>query len=438
MSHVSRRATICGAAALIASTPLRSQDRAAAVDVVVVGAGAAGLAAAKRLIERGAKIVVLEARDRLGGRVHTDTRLGPAFDAGAQFIHWAERNPWTGIASELGVETKDAWQGGGFAIYRDGRPLSVEERRDRRRASDRLDAAMEAANGPDRSISELVRGQGQAEAEIAANLTLLSLGEEPDRVSATDYGELWDGNDLVVPSGYGALVSRWGSDVPVRLGTPVTAIDWSGPGVVVETSAGAVRARAALVTVPLGVLKAETIAFRPGLTAPIKDALGGLHMGAYTKIALGLDPARLGAADLVYTNDALRRGGTMSFDPRPFGRDLVLAYFGGDFARRLCEAGEAAAVDEARSRFGAVYGSQIARAVTGGVLAGWWTDPFARGGYSIAEPGQAGSRIALRQPVADRLWFAGEASAGGGAMTAGGAFLEGRRAADDVLRVLGP
>lgn len=403
-------------------------------DVVIVGAGAAGIAAARALRDAGISCQVLEARDRVGGRVHTDLRLGESFDAGAQYIHWSETNPWTRIAGDLGVATEDAWSGGSFRFLRDGQPVAPEERARRMGVSDRVDVLMEAAGEPDRSIAEVVAPAGPDARDIVATLTRLSLGEEPDRVSMSDYGELSDGRDLAVPSGYGLLVTRYAEGLPIHLRMPVRRIDWSGRGVAVETASGTIRAKAVIVTVSAGILAAGDIAFAPALPDRIVSAVAGLQMGAYTKAAFRVDRAR--AAGLAYTTDVSREG-TISFDPLPFGRALVVANFGGDYARRLCEAGEVAALDEVRARFRRIFGADIAAALGPGVLAPWWTDPLSRGGYSIAKPGHAGARFALRPPLGDRVWFAGEASAGSGAMTAGGAALEGRRAAAEVIRHLG-
>ena len=121
----------------------------------------------------------------------------------------------------------------------------------------------------------------------------------------------------------------------------------------------------------------------------------------------------------------------------PFGRSLAVANLGGDLARDLCRAGEAAAVALATERLGAVLGEKAKGAVLAGRLAGWWTDPHACGSYAIVAPGHAAARDHLREPVGGRLFFAGEALAGGGAMTVGGATLDGERAARDVLKALG-
>jgi monoamine oxidase len=231
-------------------------------------------------------------------------------------------------------------------------------------------------------------------------------------------------------------VARYGAEIPVRLETPVTAIRWDGPGVAVETPAGTINAGAAIVTAPIGVLKAGHIRFTPGLPERIEGALDGLGMGAYTKIALRLDRARVGQLEATDYFEVLDGVGATSFEFWPFGRDLALAILGGDHARRLCEAGERAAVDFVTERLAAMVGERIRGAVLGGRLAGWWTDPHACGSYSVVRPGHLEARTILREPIANRIWFAGEATAGGGAMTVGGATLDGRRAAEEVARHL--
>ncbi|KMO11465.1 flavin monoamine oxidase family protein, partial [Methylobacterium platani] len=278
----------------------------------------------------------------------------------------------------------------------------------------------------------------EAARAAATGLTRLTLGEEPDRVSCADYDQLWSGDDIWV-DGYGALVAGHYAGLPVRLGTPATMVDWSGPGVAVETPRGTLRAACAILTVPVGVLAAGSLRFTPALPAATAEAVAGLRMGAYTKIGLALDPARLREQDL---RDAVilqsgTPGLTAYLEMQPFGKPLAVLHCGGDGARALCEAGEGAALAAATDHLASVFGTGIRTAVTAGRLAAWWTDPFARGSYSIARPGRLPAREALRVPVADRIFLAGEALAGGGAMTVGGATLDGERAAAAVLRRLG-
>jgi len=430
--NITRRSFVAGAASAAAIHGARAATDA---DIVVVGAGAAGLAAAKQIRAAGHSAIVLEARSRIGGRAFTDTSLGAPFDAGAEYIHWAERNPMRRIADEWGVPLKDDDVGGRFLVLRNGQPLPDAERARRRAGFSDVSRYLTPSGAGDKSFAEAVRGAPEAVADAAAGITRMALGEEPERVSIQDYDQLWAGDDYVVPSGYGALVVRFGADVPVRLETPATHVRWDGAGVTVETPRGALRAKAAIVTVPIGVLKQGDLRFTPELPAETQAALDGLHMGALTKIGLKIDRARFGDLDAVDFFDIGEGGATTSFDFWPHGRDLTVAALGGDHARGLCEAGEQAAIDFVIERLVGALGGRARDAVVAGRLAGWWTDPFARGSYSIADPGHAAAREALRAPVGERLWFAGEATAGGGAMTVGGAYLEGERAAQGALKI---
>jgi monoamine oxidase len=430
---VSRRTLLrAGLALPFLARPAAATD----IDVAVIGAGAAGLAAAKALIAAGRTVTILEARDRVGGRVHTDASLGTAFEAGAQYIHWAERNPWKTIADEMGVPLLTERSNGPTQVFVDGARLTDEQRSRRSSGFGRIWSLLPAAGGPDLSFADIARDKPIEVAEAAAGLTRFTFGEEPDRVSVADYHQLWSGDDLLVSGGYGALVQRFAAGLPVQLSTPVSAIRWGGPRVEIDTQRGTISAGRAIVTVPLGVLASGAIRFAPDLPASFQEAVAGLGMGAYTKIALRVDRERLDSRESRDLIEVGSGGRAMSYELFPGGSDLVLAVLGGDHARALCEAGERAALDYATERLSAMVGSSFGRAVTGGRLSAWWTDPWSRGSYSIARPGRLAAREALREPVGGRLYFAGEASADGGAMTAGGATMEGRRAAEAALASL--
>ena len=315
----------------------------------------------------------------------------------------------------------------------------MEERWARRGAFGRLSSAIDREpEGGDLSFGEAARRYAPELRDAAGNLTLLSLGEEADRVSIRDYQRLDSGEDYVVPAGYGHLLGRYAKGLDLQLGTPVEAIDLSGDGVMLTTAKGTLRARAAIVTCSVGVLQRETIRFRPGLPAATLAALEGLRMGALTKVALHLTGERFGLTPWTQYFDVGSRptaepgADLINFEFWPFGRDLVIAFLGGDYARELAKAGEAAAVAAVRSRLTAILGPKVDTAFRGGRLAGWSADPLALGSYSVALPGRAAAREALAEPVAGRLVFAGEASAGSGSMTAGGAALAAQKAVDDL------
>ncbi|SFD37945.1 monoamine oxidase [Bosea sp. CRIB-10] len=415
-----------------ASFPVRASEP----DVIVIGAGAAGIAAARQLQAAGRSAIVLEARDRLGGRTFTDASLGPSYDAGAMFIHWAERNPWTEIARELGVATPNESWGSGFQLFQGGKPMPAGDRARRRGAFGEIDRRLDNADleTRDLSVAEVLSDLGPDLAPVAASSMLLSIGEESARISALDYQRLWAGEDYVVPSGYGNLVARYAQGLDIRLNQPVTAIDWSGRGVSVTTASGTLRARACIVTVPVGVLKAGAIRFVPELPARSRDALAGIGMGALTKIALKVDE-RFGIMPGTTYFEAGSADRLISFELFPGDQGIVIGYCGGDFARDLSTAGPTAAREQVVDLLTAMIGSEFRKAAGPVSFPAWWTDPFSHGSYSVCRPGHAGARDVLAEPIGGKLWLAGEASAGGGAMTAGGATLAGRSAAAAAARL---
>lgn len=435
---MTRRRLLTGGSAMVTAFSVVGRSFAATdADVVVVGAGAAGIAAAQTLRAAGRKPIVLEARGRIGGRAFTDASLGATYDAGAMFIHWAERNPWVQIARDLGIETASEPQGGGFRVFTDGRPMADADRRRRRDAFNQIDRRLETVDltGRDMSIAELLGDLGPDSAPVAASGLLLSIGEESSRISARDYQRLWAGDDLVVPSGYGNLVTRSAAGLDIRLNQTVEAIRWDGSAVTVSTPSGDIRANACILTVPVGVLKSGAIRFTPDLPTATRDALAGLHMGALTKIALKVEGDRFGltpGASLLETGAPERM---MNFDMYPDGKDIVIGYCGGDYARKISEAGPEEARAHVVDLLAKMVGAEFRKTVKAVSFPAWWTDPFARGSYSVCDPGHEKAREALAQPIGGRLLIAGEATAGGGAMTVGGATLAGRAAAATLARL---
>ncbi len=435
-SALTRRSLLHAGSTLALPRALRAQALFD-VDVAIIGAGSAGLGAARACMAQGKRFVVLEARGRIGGRVFTDMSLGAPYDAGAYYIHWAERNPWRDIAAELDVSLRDesALPSGEWLSFENGARV---ERSARRRQFAELSRRFDTdlSEVPDVSFVERVADAPDL-LPGARGLARMAVGEEAERVSALDYARLWSGDDLIVPDGYGALVQRFGAQVPVRLATPVAHIRWDGQGVVVESPAGSLTARAAIVTVPVGVLSGGAIRFTPELPVVTREGLGGLAMGALTKIGLRFAGTRFGLPANSNLWDEIPGEGGVNFECWPFDRDLIVAIFGGDFARAVLAQGERAAVEIMLDRLSAMLGEEARRAFVGASVNGWATDPFSMGCYSHALPGQAGARAKLAQPVAERIWFAGEATAAGdgdfgAAMTAGGAYLAGEAAARAV------
>ncbi|MHB2168684.1 flavin monoamine oxidase family protein [Alsobacter sp. R-9] len=427
---MTRRDLVAAAGATLAglAAPAVRATGGGDVDVVVVGAGAAGIAAAHVVRDAGLTVAVVEARERIGGRAFTADVAGRTFDAGAAYVHYRDRNPWVEIAASLGIPLEEH-RGWGRGMGYDGAEPLTEHQRDaladgRRtlwRKLDRYDPAM-----PDAPMSSLADGETEAVRWSAARYGQQAIGEDPEAISLADLHALWSGDDFTVPGGYGRLVQASGKGLPVTLGAVVREIRWDGPGVTIVTSRGSVTGRTAVVTLPLGVLAAETVRFTPGLPDSIERAVDGLGTGALTKVALALDGQRFGLAS---PTDLYEIRSGLVIEMFPFDRDLALATIGGTPARDLIRLGEAGAVAATVDVLAGILGNDVRKHVVAGRLADWWTDPFALGSYSVVRPGRLAARAELMQPVAERLWIAGEATAGGGAMTVGGATLAGREAA---------
>lgn len=435
VSLLSRR-TVCAAPFLLTARHALAADPD--LDVVIIGAGAAGLSAAHAARAAGLRFSVVEARSRIGGRTVTDTRLGAPFDGGATFIHFSDKNPWTGIAAQLGIETvAGGWRRGGFREFRDGQQLAAHVGDGLRQARNKLwELAEDIDFDHDLSFAQLVDKAADDTRAAAYSMSRGAVGEEPERVSVADYLRLYEGSDHIVPSGYGALVAAYGRDIPVSLNTVVEAIDWSGQGVALTTNRGSICAKTAVITVPLGVLKAERIRFSPALPNDTLRALDGLAMGALSKIALRFAGTRFGAPQDMFFVDLPGRLPGMSFELWPFGSDLVVCWFGADYARGINALGEEGATRHMLDRFAALVGSDAHKAFAGAVHYGWSADPHALGSYSYARPGQARARDLLRRPVGNRLWFAGEACAGKASMTVAGAHETGEHAIKSIASML--
>jgi monoamine oxidase len=402
------------------------------VDVAIIGAGAAGLGAAHALQNSGLSIIVLEARDRVGGRAHTILAApGITFDAGCGWLHSADKNSFVKIARQLNFEidkTRPPWREQSFDT---GFPLS--ERQDFIAALDAFyDRAEEAAQrGGDDTASHYLEPGNRWNPMIHAISTYVN-GCELDQVSIQDMEAYEDtGINWRVRRGYGALMTAYGALCPLALNTEVTLIDHSGTRVRIETSQGTLTADKVIVTVPTNLIADQAIRFHPLLPAKV-EAARGLPLGVDDKVMLALDDPE------ALPKDGNLRGATMrtamgSFHLRPFGQPCIEGYFGGTFARDLENLGEGAFGAESIDQIVALLGSEFRRKLKPLAESRWAHDPFARGAYSHALPGHAGDRAVLAAPVDGRLFFAGEATSPNFFSTAHGARDSGERAAKEII-----
>jgi monoamine oxidase len=224
--------------------------------------------------------------------------------------------------------------------------------------------------------------------------------------------------------------------VPVEVATPVTAIDWSGKHVSLNTPRGVLHAKAVIVTASTNVLAGGHIRIAPALPPEILAALEAVPVGVAEKVALRLDRPLNGVPPNAFATISLWGDSPLNFYLNPFGHPIVHAALGGRFARDLEAQGEAAMIAFARERLVAAYGSDMTKRIAGATATHWVSDPFIRGGYSYARPGRADLRRRLAEPFSDRLFLAGEATSEDAFSTAHGAHLTGIRAAEQALRAI--
>ena len=405
------------------------------VDVAVIGAGVAGVAAARRLAGTGLSVVVLEARDRIGGRAHTILREGHALDLGCGWLHSADENPLAKLAEAGGFtvdRTRPPWESQAF-----NHEMSPAEQAEFGAAfaafEDRVAGA--AGRGEEGPASILFEPDCRWNPRIDAISGALN-GARFAEVSILDYDAYRDTEvNWRVVEGYGRLVERLGAGAPVVLDCPVSRVDRTGPVLRLETAKGGVEARAIILTLPTDLIAAEAVRFDPPLPE-LMEAAANLPLGLASKLHMTVadaddfppDSQLWGRAD---TPD------TAGYHLRPFGRPMIEAWFGGDIARQLEADGEAAFFAFASDELVHLLGSDMRKRIAPVAASMWGADPWSRGAYSHALPGYAGDRAKLRAPVEDRLFIAGEATSAHFYGTAHGAWLEGERAARETLAAFG-
>ena len=416
------------------------------IDTIVVGAGISGLAAARTLGSRGQKVVVLEARDRTGGRIHSEG----GFDFGAHWIHGTEGNPLTNLARTLGlpiyfVGGDSTYTGGWDRMQFPGRPEGNKDRSiiaadavfdalDSERSREGADCSM--AEAFNRAIEAL--GLPKEEADFARwHLNLLvheDCATEPDGLSSRHWDEgfeVYGYGDSIFLDGFQALTSRLAQDLDIRLGTPVERIEQPQHGVRVHTSSGEFGADRVLVTLPLGVLKAGSVTFDPPLPQRKQDAIRRLGMGTLAKIGLRFD--RVFWPDRVYVfglHEGSGGGGTVAVNRASVdGTPELTLLIGGRLGVEIEAMTDAAVLAWSMARIRAAFGASAPDPVAV-KRTQWSRDPYALGSYSHIALGSGIEDLeALAEPIGDRVFFAGEATNPTQWTVAHGAYVSGLREA---------
>jgi monoamine oxidase len=398
--------------------------------VVIVGAGAAGIAAARELRHLRRDAILLEARDRVGGRAWTESHsLGVPIDHGCAWLHSAERHPLTRYAQENGfhvIERSAQWRS------RVGnRELTADERLRWYEAYQRYEDMLASAARQGRDVSAAdVLPNDEYRPQFDAVMGWL-MGVDTEYVSTLDY-DRYDNSELNYPvrEGLGAVVAHAAAGLDVRLSQRVTRVEWSGTGVRVVANGGTLEAGAVIITVPTTVLATTPIEFAPALPPVYAEAFERVPLGADNKVFFEFEPGALPPGDMLHFVGSDRTSRTASYALRPAGHELLLAYFGGSLARELEVSHSLESF--AREELGNVFGNDLIKKIRRATQTSWSSDPFAQGSYSAARPGYAHMREQLNVPIANKIFFAGEACSIRDFGTVHGAWVSGERAARAV------
>lgn len=431
--------------------------------VIVIGAGIAGLAAARTLAGKGYDVTVVEARDRVGGRLWTDASLGVPLDLGASWIHGVTSNPITALADAIGAKRAATTYDSGVLFDSDGKEISAAREARMGELQALWDQAISKAEdaGADGPLFDTIwQGTGaqglsaadqqllrfmmssQLETEFGGSMSAAKKSVGDMSTLYYDASKAFDGDDVVFAGGYAQIAQSLATkDSPLRvlLGEKVQSVDLSGSSVVVTSDKGQHTASRVIVAVPLGVLKAGQISFHPGLPDGHAKAIGLLKMGVLDKLYLRFDDVFWDDYDWIESipaeGAAFQTWTEWVNLNRPLGKPILLGFAAADSAVELSGWSDAAIVDDAVARLKSIYGSSVP-APTGFLRTSWSKDPFTLGSYSFNALGvTADTRTALTVPVNDRLYFAGEATHPDYWGTVHGAYLSGLRAAQQIAGV---
>jgi monoamine oxidase len=435
MPSLSRRSLLAASAALAAGPAFAATAPSGGpLDVIIIGAGAAGIAAARRLAAAGRRYLVIEATDHVGGRCITDTAsFGVPFDRGARWIYLPDSNPLIKVAPRRA----DIYPASLSQKIRIGRRYArAGELEDFLSAQVRATRAIgDAARRADVACGQAMPGDlGDWRATIEFVLGPYNCGKDLAQLSSLDFAKAAERrNAAFYKPGFGALLAALAQGLAIQLSTPAISIESRRGVPTVATASGAISATAAIVTVPTNVIASGTFKFSPDR----RDLFARLPLGSYDRIALELpgNPLGLESDDLVFEKS--NNTHTAAILANVGGTPLCFVDVAGEFGRDLAAQGETAMFDFAIEWLGGLYGTEIKRAIGRKQATRWNAAPYALGAWSAALPGAQSARRLLLDRVADDVWYAGEAAHESLWGTVGGAWESGERAADAVLRRLG-
>jgi polyamine oxidase len=440
---------------LNANTAPKEVAKSNYADILVIGAGVAGLTAARGLKAKGFNVIILEARDRIGGRIWTDNSLGVPLDLGAAWIHRINGNPLTKLAKQFQIQTRNTDFDANWVYGSSGKKLTQMEVAEIEAAYKQVDREIArlraAANESDQSSSDITLEQAisqilatknfspqilqgvnwqlasQIEIELGASLSELGLRSHDEDLEFT-------GNDVVFPKGFVQIANGLARELDIRLGVTVNKVEYDPQGVSVATSQGEFNGDRVIITVPLGVLKQRNISFEPPLPAAKQLAIEHLGMGALNKVVLKFPKQFWG--ETPHYIGLLKQNRQEMMDYWNWQKyvdvPILAALVGGTYSRALEKMPQDQVIARVMTDLKIMFGQSIPEP-TQAIITKWHSDPLALGSYSILPPiAKPEDYDVMAEAVGDRLFFAGEATHKLYPSTVHGAFLSGEREATKI------
>ena len=430
-----------------------TQSLPSTAQVIVIGAGMAGLSAARRLVALNYRVIVLEARDRFGGRVWTDRSLGLPLDLGASWIHGVDGNPLTQLADGLGVKRVVTNYDNTSVYDSAGAQLSTAEvaRVDKlfEDLSTQITAwqdQFENDTSLQAAIDQYLHSKHFSPAEIrqlwfAVNTTI----EHEYAADVRDLSLYWfddsgefSGDDVIFPQGYDQLTHSMADGLDIRLGKVVDQVDASGAKLLVHAGGEEFTAERVVVCLPVGVLQHNSVKFLPALPAAKQKALAGFGFGVLNKVYLKFPKVFWDSGSHLLNFISAEKGHWCEWLNLAalLDQPVLLAFNAGDYGLEIEKLADDQVVEAAMATLRTIYGNSIPDPESW-LITRWGSDPFTHGSYSSLRPGSRPENYdILAAPINNRLFFAGEATHRVHPATVHGAYLSGLRAAEELAKTL--
>jgi monoamine oxidase len=450
-----KSSALFAAFALSPKLPLPDRKLAEGTPVLVIGAGMAGLAAARMLKAQGYKVTVLEGRDRIGGRVWTDHSWGDAaLDLGASWIHGIDGNPLSALVKEYGIKTAQTNYDNIVVYDKSGKQLDDEKTSqieaaygEALEALGKIKESRQENGQPDISLQQALDeyvAQANISGETLINLNF-SINATIEQEYASDINDLslfsydregnFPGEDVLFPGGYDQIIKHVAEGLDIQLSQVVNSIAYSEDGVVVTTDKGTFESTYAVVTLPLGVLKAGKVKFNPALPENKTAAISKLGMNVLNKVYLrfpevfwpeDIDLLSFIAAQKGYWSEWLN---IYKVTKLP----ILLGFNAGTYGTAIEKLADDQIVAEAMKALRTMFGGAVPDPEKW-LITRHGSDPFSGGSYAHTPPGTGPEDYeTLAEAVESRVFFAGEATIPEHSGTVHGAFISGERAAKEII-----